>query len=315
MEILSGGGGLPCEDMTKSSKADLALLANAAIWGVTFLVVKDALADASPVLFVAVRFSVAAIVLVAIYLRKVKLRALWRGAIAGLLLFAGYAFQTAGLRFTSPSKSAFITGLSIPMVPLLSSLVYRSGPRPAELAGIAAATLGMGLMTLQGFSLQFSLGDGLTFLCAVAFAGHIVALGYFSMWGERRGIGFESLAVWQIVSAAVLGWVSFARLDTPHWHLTYGLAFALLVTGLLATALAFTVQTWAQKYTTATRTALIYSLEPVFAWGTAWVLTGELLSRRATMGAVLILAGILLVELKRSEVGVHPISSTASPDV
>ncbi len=301
--------------MTNRWKAELALLANTVIWGATFTTVKAALADASPVLFVAVRFSLAAAVLALIYCRKLDLRTLLPGIAVGSLLFAGYAFQTAGLRFTTPSKSAFITGMTIPMVPLLSSFVYRKRPRPAELAGVLAATLGMGLMTLQDVHLQVNAGDGLTLFCAVAFAGHIVALGYFSNWATHRGFGFQALAVWQIVTAAALGWMSFPWLDSPHWHMSNGLWIALAITGLLATAVAFTVQTWAQRYTTPTRTALIYSLEPVFAWIFAWVLTGELLSRRATLGAVLILTGILLVEMKRWAAGQHPTNGVASPEV
>ena len=296
-------------------RAELALLGNALIWGVTFTTVKNALADSSPILFVAVRFSLAGLALLLLYTRKLDRRIILPGSFVGLLLFAGYALQTAGLRFTTPSKSAFITGLSIPMVPLLTSLVYKKRPRPAEVTGVLAATIGMGLMTLGDVHLQVNPGDALTVLCAAAFAGHIVALGYFSNWAIRRGLGFESLAVCQIVSAAVFAFLSFNWLEAPHLSLSSRLLLALAITGLLATALAFTIQTWAQRYTTPTRTALIYSLEPVFAWGFSWIFGGELLSRRATLGAVLILAGILLVELKRTDAGQHPIVSTTTPEV
>jgi len=302
--------------MNQRWRADLALVANTLIWGATFTTVKDALADASPVLFVAVRFGLASVVLLLIYGRKLNWHTLLPGMAVGSLLFSGYAFQTAGLRFTTASKSAFITGLTIPMVPLLSSVVYRRRPRLAEVAGVLAATVGMALMTLEDFNLQVNPGDALTVLCAVAFAGHIVALGYFSNRAISRGDGFEALAVWQVVTAAALGWLSFRGLDTPHWHMSNGLGIALAITGLLATALAFTVQAWAQRYTTPTRTALIYSLEPVFAWMFSWLLTGELLSRRATLGAVLILAGILLVEMKLKPVVQHPTDGkVALPEV
>jgi drug/metabolite transporter (DMT)-like permease len=201
------------------------------------------------------------------------------------------------------------------MVPLLSSLVYRKRPSLVEIAGVLTATVGMGLMTLRDVHLQVNPGDALTVLCAVAFAGHIVTLGYFSSWAIRQGLGFEALAVWQILTAAALGWVSFSWLDTPHWHMSNGLLIALAITGLFATALAFTVQAWAQRHTTPTRTALIYALEPVFAWAFSWLLTGELLTRRATMGAILILTGILLVEMKRSETGQHLTNGSVAPEV
>jgi drug/metabolite transporter (DMT)-like permease len=306
--------------MSKRWQAELLLFLNALIWGVTFLTVKNALADASPILFVALRFTLAGIVLVLLYVRKLDRRTLLPGTLAGFLLFAGYAFQTTGLRFTTASKSAFITGLAIPMVPLLSFIVYKRRPRPAELAGVLAATIGMALMTLQDTHLQVSPGDLLTALCAAAFAGHIVALGYFSNWATSKGLGFESLAVWQIVTAAIFAFVSFSWLDrsagdAAHLNLGGRLWLALAITGLLATAFAFTVQTWAQQYTTPTRTALIYSLEPVFAWGFSWIVAGETLSRRATLGALLILAGILLVEVKRSDDAQHPIVSVTTPEV
>jgi len=183
------------------------------------------------------------------------------------------------------------------------------------LAGVFTATVGMGLLTLQDIHLQMNLGDVLTVLCAIAFAGHIVALGYFSSRAVRQGHGFESLAVWQILGAAILGLATFNWLDSPHWKMSSGLLIALAITGLFATALAFTVQTWAQRYTTPTRTALIFALEPVFAWVCSWFLTGELLSRRATLGAVLILGGILLVEMKRSDPEQHPSKRVAIPEV
>src|SRR5215471_21700464 len=122
--------------MSSRAKADAALILNTLIWGATFTTVKDALADASPVLFVAVRFGLAAAVLGLIYHRRLKAKMFLPGFAAGSLLFTGYAFQTIGLRFTTPSKSAFVTGLTIPLVPLLSSCVYRKRPRFIEIAGV-----------------------------------------------------------------------------------------------------------------------------------------------------------------------------------
>ena len=204
------------------------------------------------------------------------------GLIAGGCLFAGYLFQTVGLQFTTASKSAFITGLAIPLVPLLTSLVYFTRPRVFEMAGVLCATSGMGLMTLQGDSLRIGRGDLLTFFCAVAFAAHIIAVGHYS-----GRISFESLSFMQVAAAAVLGLSTFWWIEKPVIHLTPVVMIALVMTGLLATALAFTVQAWAQQHTTATRTALIYSLEPVVAWFTSFWLMGELLSRRAAIGAAL----------------------------
>jgi drug/metabolite transporter (DMT)-like permease len=275
-------------------RADAALAGNTVIWGSTFVLVQAALKDISPILFLAIRFTIAALALALLFRGRARYRPTRGGLIAGGCLFAGYLFQTVGLQFTTASKSAFITGLAIPLVPLLTSLVYLSRPRILEMAGVLFASAGMGLMTLQGDSLRIGRGDLLTFFCAVAFAAHIITLGHYS-----GRISFESLSFMQVAAAGLLSLSSFWWVEKPVMHLTPVVWIALGTTGLLATALAFTVQAWAQQHTTPTRTALIYSLEPVVAWFTSFWVMGELLSRRAALGAALILTGILLVELKR----------------
>ena len=170
-------------------RADAALAGNTLIWGSTFVLVQAALRDISPILFLAIRFSIAAAALALLFRGRARYRPTRGGLIAGGCLFAGYLFQTVGLQFTTASKSAFITGLAIPLVPLLTSLVYLSRPRIFELAGVLCATAGMGLMTLQGDSLRIGKGDLLTFFCAVAFAAHIITLGHYS-----GRISYESLS-------------------------------------------------------------------------------------------------------------------------
>lgn len=281
-------------------RAELALAGVTIVWGTTFVVVKSALADVSTLVFLALRFTIAAVVLVAIYGRTIRRMALGPGLLAGGLLFVAYVFQTLGLERTTPSKSAFLTGLAIPMVPLASSLVYKIKPRLVEVAGILIATAGMMLMTVTSSStpLTVSPGDLLSFLCAVTFALHIVVIGHYSPM-----IGFEPLAVVQIAAAAFSALVVFRFAGPVRLHFTPAVAGAVLLTGLLATALAFTTQAWAQKYTSATRAALIFALEPVVAWLTSWALTGETLPNRGKLGAGAILAGILLVECTRSQRG------------
>jgi drug/metabolite transporter (DMT)-like permease len=279
----------------------LALFAVTVIWGATFVVVKTALTDISPLLFLGIRFTFAALILGAVYGRKVRRNGIAGGLLAGGLLFTAFVFQTQGLALTTPTKSAFLTGLSIPMVPLASSLVYRIRPRKFEVAGILIASFGMALMTLPSGKFEISTGDILSLLCAVTFALHIVVIGHYS-----PSVGFETLAVVQIAVAGVLGflsaWLVPASVMGPNRiHLTPALGVALLATGLLATALAFTVMAWSQQYTSPTRAALIFALEPAVAWFTSYVITGEVLSNRGKMGAGLILAGVLLVELKRSK--------------
>lgn len=280
----------------KRGRAEVALFAVTAMWGTTFVVIKAALADISPFLFLAGRFTVAAIVLGAIYGKRLRKSALKAGLLAGTILFTAFVFQTEGLALTTPSKSAFITGLSVPMVPLASSLVYRIRPQKAEIAGILIASFGMAMMTLPTGKFEMSTGDILSLLCAVAFALHIVVIGHFS-----PTVGFETLAVVQVAVAAVLGIMAAFVFGPAFFRPTPALGAAVLATGLLATALAFTTLAWAQQFTTSTRAALILALEPAAAWLTSYVATGEVLSRRGKIGAGLILAGILLVELKRNK--------------
>ena len=287
-------------------KADLALGLNTLIWGATFTIVKTALRDISPVLFLALRFSLATVALGGLWLAR------WRkargesqgatgGVLAGTFLFAGFLLQTLGLQFTSPPKSAFLTGLASVMVPMLAALVYQNRPQALEVLGVLVATAGLGLMTLQGPIGSMEKGDVLTLFCAAAFAGHIVILGHYS---EKTA--FEVLSVTQVATAALLavglsGWVKPSRAE---WR--PAVIYAILVTGLLATALTFTVQAWAQRYTTSTRTALIYTLEPVFAWLISFWFLGTGLAVRAAAGAALILGGVVLVEMKPLRNRVHP---------
>jgi drug/metabolite transporter (DMT)-like permease len=284
----------------KRLRADLALAGVTIIWGTTFVIVKSALAEVSTFVFLTLRFWLAAVVLLLIYRGAIRRRTIGPGVLAGTLLFTAYVFQTLGLELTTPSKSAFLTGLSIPMVPFVSSLVYKLKPRFVEVAGILTASLGMMLMTaapLSDWRFGMGRGDVLSLLCAVTFALHIVIIGHYSQIH-----GFESLAVIQIATAAALGTLFFWFAEPVRFHFTPGVAVAVLITGLLATALAFTTQAWAQQYTSPARAALIFALEPPVAWLTSYVLTGEKLANRGKVGAIMILVGILLVEFTRGRI-------------
>ena len=246
-------------------KAELALGFNAVVWGTTFVLVKSALHQISPLLFLALRFSVATVALAVMFrgrwrrrapdAPRVTARMVATGAMIGLFLFAGYLLQTLGLESTTAPKSAFLTGLATVMVPLLAALVYKIRPRISEVAGVLAATAGMGLMTLEGPIGSISRGDLLTFGCAIAFAAHIVATGHFA-----ATVGYEILSITQIGAAALAALSLACWVETPRIQWQPLVIWAILGTGLLCTALAFTIQAWAQHYTTSTRTALIYAL-------------------------------------------------------
>ena len=278
----------------------------AAIWGSTFVVVKDALRDVSPLLFNLLRMIIATTVLAAIYhrdLRRLKRSYLAGGAIVGLCLAAGYSFQTAGLARTTPAKSAFITGLIVVIVPLLCAIPLL---RPATMRRPSLSAYGGALMAFAGILLlttpshtpwmallvSINTGDLLTILCALGFALHVVALAHIS---PRLPLG--TLAVLQLAFCTLIMAALLPAFEHPRLDLSPRLVIALLITGVLATAVAFTVQSWAQQHLSATQTALILALEPVFAFLTSYLFYGERLSIRASLGASLILCGIGVTEL------------------
>jgi drug/metabolite transporter (DMT)-like permease len=288
-------------------RADLALALVALVWGATFVLVKNALDDISTILFLALRFTIAAIVLgLFFYARRGpgKRRGDWKGGlITGVLLYGGYALQTIGLRYTTPAKSAFITGLYIVMVPLLSAAAYHRMPRLFEWTGVAVASVGLALLTLDTATFAVNVGDLLTVGCAFVFALHILVLGQNSQRMDPDWLAFLQIGWGALIAVGTFWWM-----ERPFVRWRPAVVGAIIVTSLLATALAFWVQTWAQQFTTATRTALIFALEPVFAWATSFIAANEVLTVRAAAGAACILAGILLVELKPIASRSHPVA-------
>jgi drug/metabolite transporter (DMT)-like permease len=296
--------------MKSNWRVDASLVAVALIWGATFVLVKQALDNISTLLFLTVRFGLASVAVALLFRRRAQADlqqrhspwpSLGGGVIAGCCLFSGYVLQTFGLKYTTAAKAGFITGLYIPLVPLFGAVAYRRKPRLGELLGVASAFLGMALMTVQGDILSIGLGDALVMGCAVAYAFHILVLGHFAIKAST-----PILTLTQIVTSAVLGLGTFWWAEPVRVRWTLDVWVAIGVTGLLATALAFSVQTWAQQYSSPTRTALIFATEPVFAWVTSYFVLGEGLSGRGIAGALLILAGILVVELKPLQFGQHP---------
>jgi drug/metabolite transporter (DMT)-like permease len=295
--------------MSRSAKAHLLLLAVVFVWGSTFVLVKDALADVSPLLFNFMRMALAAICLGFLYRKhigKIDRRAILFGAITGLFLAAGYQFQTAGLRLTTPSKSAFITGMTVIFVPLLVTIPpLRSAgthaPKWNAFVGAFLAFVGIIFLTIPAHAgLDFRTinnGDLLTLVCALGFACHVLALAHFS-----PRMRFKQLALLQVSFAAIYMAISLPIFERPYLHWSGGVIVALGVAALLATAAAFTIQSWAQQILPATHTAVLFTLEPVFAWLTSWIILGERLGLRSGAGTLLILAGICLTELLPSRI-------------
>jgi drug/metabolite transporter (DMT)-like permease len=287
--------------VSRSIKAHLLLVLITLIWGSTFVLIKEALNDSSPLVLNAVRMGLAAVLLALYYRKKIAVLtrpALIAGVVVGVFLYLGYALQTSGLKLTTPSKSAFLTGTSTVMVPLVLVLIWRAHIHWWRVVGIVLALAGLFLMTvpaggegLANFA-KINFGDVLTIGCAFGFAFQIVFLGHAS-----QRFPFEQIAVLQIATAAVLMALTAPFLEQPHFRPTGTVIAAVLITGILGTAVAFTVQAWAQQFTPATHTALIFNLEPVFAWLTSFIYLKERLGVRAGAGALLILGGVLVSEL------------------
>jgi drug/metabolite transporter (DMT)-like permease len=272
---------------------ELALVAVTAVWGSTFVLVRDAVAQIPPFTFIAYRFLAAAMLLAAI---RPRLAAggqpglLAAGTVAGLALFCGYGFQTVGLQYTTASNAGFITGLAVVLTPLFAAVLLRQPPGRWPLTGAVLAAAGLALLSLQ--RLEVRQGDALVFCCAVAFAAHILLLGRYAPRYPSYPLAVVQLATTGLLA---LAWAAVADdLVVPGSAEVW---VALVITSVAASAGAFLIQTRAQREVSPTRTAVILTMEPVFAGLFGFLLAGERLSGRGWLGAGLILAGMLVAEL------------------
>jgi drug/metabolite transporter (DMT)-like permease len=272
--------------------AVIALIAVTAVWGVTFVQVKDAVALYPLFAFLAVRFAIASLTLAVPGTRRV--RSLGRagiaaGALLGLLLAGGYVLQTAGLERTTVSSTGFVTGMYVVLTPLIALALLRSRIAAAAWGGVALSTLGLAL--LAGVHAGSAAGDLLVLAGAAVYSLQIVLM-------ERFAPRYDPVAFTLVeMLAAFVGLLTVAlargELGVPHGWTVWG---ALLVTGVFASALGFLVQTWAQQSTSATRTALVFALEPVFTALFGITLAGDRLGALGWTGCAAIMGGILLAE-------------------
>ncbi len=269
-----------------------ALIAVTAVWGVTFVQVKDAVEIYPLFAFLAVRFAIATVTLAvpaAGRIRGLGRSGVGAGALLGLLLAAGYALQTAGLERTTVSSTGFVTGMYVVLTPVIALLLYRSRIGLAAWGGVALSTAGLSM--LSGIHAGSATGDLLVLAGAAVYSLQIVLM-------ERYAPRFDALAftLVEMLTACVglgVAAVSLGDLGTPHGWTVWG---ALLVTGVFASALAYLVQTWAQRRTSATRTALVFTMEPVFTALFGYTLAGDRLGAFGWGGCAAIMAGIVLAE-------------------
>jgi drug/metabolite transporter (DMT)-like permease len=265
--------------------ADIALLAVAFAWGATFQLVQDALSSIDTFPFLAFRFFGALLFLLPFH------RGRWHwhytGIIAGVYLMAGYAFQTFGLLWTTPGNAAFITGLNVVLVPIFIAVRKRRFPGWGVAAGALLAAVGLGLISLHGSFIPGK-GDLLALICAVFYALQIIVLGTALKHMPAQDLTMLQLAVVSLLSFAC--WGAFG--GQVHW--TAPGIWALLITSLIATAIAFLVQSWAQKFTSPTRVALAFSAEPVCAAIFSFYVGHEVFTAQKLAGCALVFLGIIV---------------------
>jgi drug/metabolite transporter (DMT)-like permease len=267
-----------------------ALVLVTAVWGVTFVQVKDAIALYPLFAFLALRFAIASATLAipgAGRLRRLGGRGLAAAALAGALLAAGYVLQTLGLERTSVSSTGFVTGMYVVLTPILALAIFRIRSGLAAWLGIGLSTIGLAMLAgVHGGSVS---GELLVLGGAAVYSLQIVLM-------ERYAPRYDALAftLFEMVAAfALLLLAALPQLEVPHGWTVWG---ALIVTGVFASALGFLVQTWAQRRTSATRTALVFALEPVWAAVFGFALAGDRLGALGWSGCAVIMAGIVLAE-------------------
>jgi drug/metabolite transporter (DMT)-like permease len=288
--------------VSRGVRADIALILITIIWGCMFTLVKKSLAQVSPITLIALRFWVATAAIVLCMPRaflNISRDTLRRGTILSVFLLGGFVFQTLGLRTASPARSAFITALSVLLVPLLGFLLFRHRPRTQTLAGVAIASVGLGLLTLERLEFSLNRGDVLTLICALVFAFHILYVGRYVTDADYR-----QLVAIQIAGSALLCTIILPIVETPFLVWDPALGVYIFILGVMATAVAYYVQNWAQRFTTPNRTALIFSIEPFFAAIFAYLLLGQTLGPREWVGGTLVIAGIITSECRRASTDV-----------
>jgi drug/metabolite transporter (DMT)-like permease len=287
--------------MRRRLRADLSLAFCSLLWGATFVVVKNSLAYSSVFVFLAARFTLAAFLMAAFrppVFRTLKREELLAGAVLGFFMFAGYAFQTAGLQYTTPAKSGFVTGSSVVLVPILLGIFWGRRLTLWVYGGVFAAVFGLYFLTVPAEGLaHLNRGDLLTLIAAAFYAKHIILVGEYT---RRHSVA--ALSVLQVAACAVLAWLATGLASLAGWQpVRFGWQaeslLGIAVCAVLATAVAFSVQLWAQQYTSSSHAAVLFTLEPVFASLTSYILLRERLGPRAMLGAGFVLAGILIAEM------------------
>jgi len=289
-------------------RGELALLLVTVMWGGTFTIVKESLNDASPMIFVAVRFSLAALLFAPFVIKDIarNQKDILAGIFLGVLIFLAFSSQTAGLQYTTATKSGFITGTLVVIIPIFQLIIERRPPTTGAIIGTILVFFGIVLLStgesdiftlLNDLGNNFNFGDLLTLICAVLFALHVV---YLDILSKKHNLNV--LVFFQMAVSAILGLITASLFDASgyqpyHFNLTGYLIFGLIYTAVFATVGATFFQTKYQKEVTPTKAGIIYSFEPIFAAIIAFFALNEKISNFGALGSFLIFSGLIIAEL------------------
>lgn len=282
-------------DELKKYVGEIGLIITAIIWGSGFVASSISLEHFTPYQILAVRFLIGVIILSMVFqkkLKKVKTSTIIKGTILGIILYLAFALQTVGLQFTTPSKNAFLTAVNVVIVPFIGLIIYKRKIDMFELSGAMIAIIGVGILSLN-LSTSINIGDLLTLCCAVGFAFHIF---YTAKYVKDEDAIL--LTIIQMATAAVIGFiVVFLKAETTFSLEREGV-FSLLYLGIFSTAIAFLLQTTAQKFISETKAAIILSTESFWGMVFSIAILGEIMTPKMMIGAILILVAILISETK-----------------
>ena len=282
---------------SRRTSAELIMVVVAIIWGAVFVFVKNALTEIGPFVFLALRFLLAFVLLITMAWNNIKsihIGTIRYGCLLGFFLFIGYSGQTVGLKYTTASNAAFITGMSVVLVPILYALINLKKPELRTILTVLGALLGLYLMSFPSNNLNLSRGDVLELIGALGFALHMIFVDRYSH--RHNAVAITSI---QILLVGVLSLAIGIACESWPKHLSIVVASAILVTSLFATSLAFLLMNALQKYSTPTRFAVVLTTEPVFAAIAAYLWMGEALTLRAYIGAAIILLSMLISLITR----------------
>lgn len=281
----------------KTFRSDIFLLLVAFIWGSGFVATKSGLKHITPLYMLVFRFGISTILMSTIFFKRLKnatAKDFKAGFIIGIFLYLGFAVQTFALQYTTASKQAFITGTNVVMVPFLYWAVSKEKPDTFDIVAAILCFVGIGILSIEK-GVKMGFGDGLTLLCALFYAAHIVAIGHFASKHDPI-----LLAVFQIMWTFILSLISALIFESMPGPVTKEMAIPIVYLAVFSTTFAFLIQNIAQKYTTSTKTAIILSMESVFGSLLSFIILKEPFTMKFFVGCLAILLSIITTETKWS---------------